>query len=224
LDIYPDDIEANWLGFLASENQSRKDWPLIRYIMEHHLIQKIDSDLELNEYYKGVYAAPTAGTAGANGTSMDGLQLLLKTNARVNRLVMEPLAASTIYDQLEEAYEQISEVYQNVPMLICVAPKWRRAFLKDKRAQGFYERTGADQIDDTLDFSPASVKALPSMMGTDDLFITPKENLLHITKKGANAANFKVEESKRCVSIMTDWWEGYGFGLPETVWTNVAAE
>ena len=223
LDIYPDDIEDNWLGFLASENQSRAVWPLIRYIMEMHLVQKIDEDLELKLYYKGIRVEPTAGTACATENSMNGLQLHLKTNTKVNRLTMDPLEASTIYDQLEEAYEQISEVYQNVPMLICLAPKWRRAFLKDKRAQGFYDISGPGQIDDTLDFSPAKVKALPSMIGTDDLFITPNQNLLHLTKKGKNAANFKVEESKRCVSIMTDWWEGFGFGLNETVWTNVAA-
>jgi len=223
LDIYPDDIEDNWLGFLASENQNRKEWPLIRYIMEQHLIQKINEDLELKIYYKGVHQAPAAGTAGNTETSMNGLQHHLKNNEKVNRLNMDSLEASIIYEQLEEAYKQISEVYQNVPMLICVAPKWRRAFLLDKRSQGFYQKTGPNEIDDSLDFSPAKVKGLPSMIGTDDLFITPNQNLLHLTKKGSNAATFRVEESKRCVSIMTDWWEGLGFGLNEVVWTNVEA-
>jgi hypothetical protein len=223
LDIYPDDIEDNWLGFLASENQNRKEWPLIRYIMEQHLIQKIEEDLELKLYYKGVHQTPVAGTPGNTETSMNGLLLHLKNNEKVNRLDMDPLEASTIYDQLEEAFEQVAEVYQNMPMLICVAPKWRRAFLKDKRAQGYYDISDAKQIDDTLDFSPAKVKGLPSMIGTDDLFITPNQNMLHLTKKGQNAATFRVEESKRCVSIMTDWWEGLGFGLNEVVWTNVAA-
>jgi len=221
MDLYPDDIEDNWLGFLASEKQDRKDWPLIRFIMEDHLIKKIDEDLEMKEYYKGVYQSPTVGTAGVTGNSLNGLQYLLQKNAKINRLTMDPLEASVIYDQLEDAYEQIAEEYQHTSMIICVAPKWRRAFLKDKRSQGFYDLTGPGQIDDTLDFSPAKVKALPSMIGTDDLFITPNQNLLHITKKGKNAASFKVEESKRCVSIMTDWWEGFGFGLNEVVWTNV---
>jgi hypothetical protein len=223
MDIYPDDIEDNWLGFLASESQSRAEWPLIRYIMEEHLIKKIEEDLELKEYYKGVYAKPAVGTAGATGTSINGLKYLLQHNTKVNRLEMDPLEASVIYDQLEEAFEQIAEEYQHTKMLICVAPKWRRAFLKDKRSQGYYDLSSPNQIDDTLDFSPAKVKALPSMIGTDDLFITPEANLLHITKKGKNAAKFKVEESKRCVSIMTDWWEGFGFGLNEVVWTNVEA-
>jgi len=223
MDIYPDDIEDNWLGFLASESQSRKEWPLIRYIMEEHLVKKIEEDLELKLYYKGVYKAPTVGTSGDTETSMNGLLIHLKNNKKVNRLTMDALEASIIYDQLEEAYEQVSEVYQNTPMLICTAPKWRRAFLKDKRAQGYYSITGPNEIDDTLDFSPAKVKQLPSMIGTDDLFITPNQNLLHLTKKGRNSANFKVEEYRRCVSILTDWWEGFGFGLNEVIWTNVKA-
>jgi hypothetical protein len=52
---------------------------------------------------------------------------------------------------------------------------------------------------------------------------TPKANLLHLTKKSKNSASFKVEEAKRNVAIMTDWWEGFGFGLNEVVWTNVKA-
>jgi hypothetical protein len=221
MDLYPDEIEDNWLGFLASENQSRKDWPLIRYIMEEHLIKKVEEDLELKEYYKGVYTPPTAGTPGVTGQSINGLQYLLQNNSKIKRLDIQPLTASIIYDQLEEAYEQVAEEYQHINMLICMSPKWQRAFLKDKRSQGYYQISKPGEIDNSLDFSPAKVHALPSMIGTDDLFITPKNNLLHITKKGKNAANFKVEESKRCVSIMTDWWEGFGFGLNEVVWTNV---
>jgi hypothetical protein len=136
---------------------------------------------------------------------------------------MNALNATTIYDQLELAYEQVTEEYQSENMVICVSPAWRRAFLKDKRSLGFYMKTDAGQIDDSLDFSPARVVGLPSMIGTNDLFITTKDNLLHLTKKGENAAKVNVEESKRCVSIMTDWYEGLGFGLNEVVWTNVAA-
>ena len=224
MDIYPDEIEDNWLGFLASESQSRIEWPLIRYIMENHIFKQIEEDLEMKLYYKGVRVEPTAGTAGNTENSMNGLQLHLQTNQKVNRLEMDPLEASTIYDQLEEAYEQIKEEYQNKPMLICLAPKWYRAFLIDKRSQGFFTRTGPNEIDNTLDFSPAKVHGLPSMINTDDLFITPNQNLLHLTKKGQNAANVRLEESKRCVSIMTDWWEGLGFALNEVVWTTVKSK
>jgi len=222
MEIYPDDIEDNWLGFLASNSLTRKDWPLVRYILESHAFGKIAEDMELNEYYKGVYAAPTAGTAGVNGTAMDGLKTILKLDG-INRLTMSALSASTIYDQIEAAFEQIAEVYQNTEMCVCMAPKWARAFLKDKRTLGYYTIDGANKIDNRLDFAPASVIGMPSMINTDDIWITPKSNFLHITKKGENAAKENIEEAKRCVNVMTDWYEGLGFGIKELVWTNVTA-
>ena len=58
-------------------------------------------------------------------------------------------------------------------------------------------------------------------MGTStDMFITPKSNLIHVTDETMNKKTFKVEESKRCLSVMTDWGEGVGFGINEVVWTN----
>ena len=223
IDLYPDDIEDNWLGFLADNNLSRKEWPLIRYIMEEHLYQQIDDDMERNEYYKGIYTAPTAGTAGLNGQSMNGLHYSLQNTSGINHITFPALDPAIIYDQIEEFYENVSEEYQNKNMIISVAPKWLRAFLKDKRAQGWYDITSPNQINNTLDFSPARVVGLPSMIGTDDIWVTPTDNFLHITKKGENAAKIKVEESHRCVSLLTDWWEGLGFGINEIVWTNVAA-
>ena len=221
LDIFPDDIEDNWLGFLADNNLSRKEWPLIRYIMESHLYQQIDDDMERNEYYKGVYAAPTPGTAGLDGKSMNGLEILLK-DPKINHVTLGgALDPSTIYDQTEEFFEKVSEEYQNVNMIIGMAPKWKRSFLKDKRSLGYYDISSSKEINDSLDFSPARVAGLPSMIGSDDLWATPIDNFLHITKKGENAGKVKVEESKRCVSLMTDWYEGLGFGLNETVWTTV---
>lgn len=222
MEVYPDDIEDNWLGFLASNSLTRKDWPLVRYILESHAYGKIAEDMELNEYYKGVYEAPVTGTAGANGKSMNGLKVTLGTSG-INRLTMDPLDADTIYDQIEAAFEQVAEVYQNTEMIVAMSPKWARAFLKDKRSLGFYTIDGANKIDNRLDFAPAAVVGLPSMIGTDDIWITPKSNFLHITKKGENAAKVNVEEAKRCVAIMTDWWEGLGFGIKELVWTNVDA-
>lgn len=222
LDLYPDEIKNSWLAFLESGNLSRKDWPLVRYIMEVHMIQRIEDDMERNEYYKGVYKAPTTGTAGANGESMNGLEYLLKNNAGINHVTLGgALDPSTIYDQLETFFDKVSEEYQNTQMIIGVAPKWKRAFLKDKRTLGYYDISSSKEINDTLDFSPAKVVGLPSMIGSDDIWATPASNFLHVTRYGENSSKFKVEESKRCVSIMTDWWEGLGFGINEIVWTTV---
>jgi len=102
-----------------------------------------------------------------------------------------------------------------------MAPVFARAYLRDKRSQGFYDITSAKQIDLGIDFSPSRVCPLPSMGSCTDLFITPKANLLHITDKTMNKETFKIEESKRTVSLLTDWQEGVGIALDELVWTNI---
>ena len=59
------------------------------------------------------------------------------------------------------------------------------------------------------------------MTGTSDILCTPKQNLLHITPETLTKNNFRVEEAKRCVAVMADWWEGLGFGINQAVWTNI---
>lgn len=222
-EFYPDEIKATWLGFLATHKTDRKDWPLVKWLMEVYYAQQIDRDMELNEYYKGVFAAPTAGTPGPDGTGMDGLQVQLKNGVdagSVNSINIGALDASTIFDQVESFIDQISEVYQGVEMKVYMSRKWYKKYMQDKRAQGFYQRLNAGDIDAGIDFTPQSVLPLACMTGTDDIFCTPKANLLHITPETDTKNSFKVEEAKRVVAIMGDWWEGLGFGLNSAIWTN----
>lgn len=223
-EFYPDEIKANWLGFLASENISRKEWPLVKWLMENYYKQQIDRDMELNEYYKGVYAAPTPGTPGAAGTGMNGLKLQLQAgvdDGSMNLIDLGVLDAATIFDQVELFTDKISEVYQGIEMKIFMSRKWYKKYMQDKRAQGFYQRLSAGDIDAGIDFTPQSVAPLASMVGTDDIWCTPKANLLHITDETDTKSNFKLEESKRVVSVLGDWSEGLGFGINGAVWTNI---
>lgn len=226
-DIWPDDVEASWLGFLASEAVSRADWPLIRYLIEHPdqgYLAKINSDMELEEYGKGVYQAPTPGTPGDTGKSMNGLihQLQAGVEAEtINSINIGALSADTIFDQVELFVDGIAEVYQHVKMDVCLSPRWYKAYFRDKRANGFYDYKSSRDINAEIDFTPQQVKALPSISGTDVIFATPKNNLLHLTKKSKNKTNIKIEEYRRNVSFYCDWWEGIGFGMNAAVWTNL---
>jgi len=223
-EFYPDDIKASWLGFLAASNVNREEWPLVRWMVEEYYLKQIDRDMELNEYYKGVYASPTPGAAGADGTGMQGLQKQLQVGvdaATINSVNIGALNASTIFDQVEQFTDSISEVYQGVAMKVFMSRYWYKKYMQDKRAQGFYQKTSDAQIDAGIDFTPLSVVPLACMTGTNDIFCTPKENLLHITSMTSTKNQFRVEEAKRNVAIMADWWEGLGFGINQAVWTNI---
>ena len=222
-EFYPDELKATWLGFLAAHKVSRTEWPLVKYLMEVYYRKQIDRDMELKEYYKGVFAAPTPGTPGAAGTSMNGLEGMLQAGVEddsINSIPIGALNASTIFDQVELFTDGIAEVYQGEKMNVFMSRKWYKKYMQDKRAQTFYQRMSAGDIDSGIDFTPLNCVPLACMTGTDDIFCTPQANLLHITPETDTKNNFKVEEAKRCVAIMGDWWEGLGFGINGAVWTN----
>ncbi|MFA5816647.1 MAG: hypothetical protein WC865_13615 [Bacteroidales bacterium] len=223
-DIWPDDVEATWLGFLESESLTRKDWPLVKYLIETGYIPQINQDMELFEYGKGIYAAPTPGESGITGSSMDGFVIQLQRgvdNETINSVPLGALDKDTIYDQIEQFVDGITQVYQGIPMSVFMSQTWRKHYLRNKRENGHYFRTSDKEIDESIDFTNQRVVELPCLNGTDVIFATPKENILHLTKKSANKTRFSIEESKREVSFLCDWWEGMGFGMNAAVWTNV---
>ena len=185
---------------------------------------QIDQDMELNEYYKGVYATPQAGIAGEDGTGMNGVQHLLKAGVdlgTINSIDIGTLNASTIFDQIEAFTDEISEVYQNVKMNMFMSRHWLKKYLQDKHVQSFYQKFSEKDIDSGIDFTPLNVIGLASMVGTEDIFCTPAQNFLHVAPATITKNSFKFEEVKRAVVVMADWVEGLGFGINQVVWINI---
>ena len=224
-EFMPDELYGTWLGFLTKGGLDRKEWPFVKWLIEVYYNRMIDQDMELNEYYKGVYAAPAAGVAGANGTGMDGLKKQLQDGVdagTINTVNIGALDAATIFDQVEAFTDAIAEVYQGIQMDVCMSKHWVKKYLQDKRSQGFYQNKSDKEINTGIDFTPLNVKGLASMVGTNDIFCTPSENFLHLSPISMNSKNsWKIEEAKRAVAVMGDWAEGLGFGINQAVWTNI---
>jgi len=227
IDLFPDDLQATWLGFLATGKYDKKDEPLIKFLMEHSdqgILAKINNNMEMKEYGKGVYEAPTPGTAGITGKGMNGFIYQLQRGVNddtMNSLNISSLDKDTIFDQVELFVDGISEEYQDIPMNVHMAPKWAKYYHRDKRAQGFYTISSDAEVKNTIDFTPQNVVSLPCLSGTDVIFATPKVNMLHLTKNLQNKSSLKIEEYRRTVSLIGDWWEGVGFGMNGVVWTNL---
>jgi hypothetical protein len=222
--VFPDDIEATWLGFLSSGDLKRTDWPLIRFIYENYLIPKIKENLENQVIYKGVFSAPQNGVAGNTINSMDGIRIKLHAgvdDGSINTADLDPFTDSNTFDQIEEFAQGIPDLYRTLKMNIFCDPTIGEWYLKEKRNQGFYTITSEKEIHPTVDFTGLSLVSLPSMAGSGEIFATPKENFLHITKKDVNKTKFELQGVDRQVKTLTDWWEGVGFGINEAVWTNI---
>ncbi len=223
-EFMPDELYATWLGFLTQKSVDRKDWPFVKWLIEVYYARQIDQDMELNEYYKGIYQPPVIGQPGADGTGMNGLKKLIVDGVnigKINSINIGALDKATIFDQVESFTDSIAEVYQGIKMNVFMSRYWYKKYLQDKRAQSFYQRTSDADIDGSIDFTPLDVKPLASMVGTSDMFCTPVQNFLHISPATLTKNMFKLEESKRSVAVMADWSEGLGFGINEVVWTNI---
>lgn len=219
LSLYPDDVKGKWIGFLQSlTEQERANWPIVRYLLEMEVIPQIPHDLEMNAYWKGVYTAPTSGTSGNAEDCMDGVRRLLNNGLADSSMNAITLSAtpttSNIFDMVEEFAEKAAvtnEALSSVKQTIFMSNKWMRAYLRDKRnthgTDVNYTTTGINIVDF---MDNVRIVGLPSMNGADYIWSTPDDNFLYLRRLNGMATP-KVEESKREVFLMLDWWEAIGF-------------
>jgi len=221
---YPDDLEATWLGFLADANLDRKEWPIVRWLVEEHILPRMNQDFEINEIFNGVYAAPTTGTAGAGGTAMNGIKTIRNGHIADGRIV--PISTGALetnpllfVEQMEEFVDSINTLYWNSPMQLNVSQQLERRFLRGfERKYGRninYTGTGT-QIDGTN----ITLVGRPSQNGSNILWATPKTNAVRLVKKSQNLNTVRIENVDRKVKLYTDFWTGIGFLIPEIVFTN----
>jgi len=226
LSLYPDDVKGKWIGFLQTlTEQERANWPIVRYLLEMEVVPQIPHDMETSAYWGGVYAAPTPGTAGTAAAALTGLKKLIDdglTATTINAITLSTApSTSNIFEMVEEAVE--GAVADNpgltaTRMRVNMSPSWVRAYFRDKRnTHGNnvdYSTTGINVID----FMPnVEIVGLPCMEGSNYIFITPVDNIVHLRKSNGMSTP-RVEESKREVFLMLDWWEGIGFLYNELVY------
>lgn len=221
---YPDDIDATWLGFLASENLDRKEWPIVRWLIENEILPQIQEDLELNEIYSGVFAAPTPGTAGAAGTAMNGVKKVINdhiTGGRITPIATGALEtdAKLFVDQIEDWARQIDVRYRMRMMQVAMSEDNDELF-----REGFDLKYNVNYRQDAQNtrvrYKNLEIVGLPSMVGSGKIFTTPKENAILMKKRSINENRIQLESEDRRVKFWTDFWMGIGFTLPELVFTN----
>lgn len=225
LSLYPDDVKGKWIGFLQSVDvQERANWPIVRYLLEMEVIPQIPHDLENSTYWKGVYTVPTTGTAGNAEDAMDGIRRLLNNglaNSTMNAITLSATpSTSNIFDMIEEFAEKAAmtnTALSGIKQRIYVSPSWLRAYYRDKRnSHGSDINYKTDGIN-VIDFMPnVEIVGLPSMEGADYIWSTPVDNFVHLRRLNGMSTP-KVEESKREVFLMLDWWEALGFHYNELV-------
>ena len=62
---------------------------------------------------------------------------------------------------------------------------------------------------------------LPSMVGENLIFTTPKENLIRLMNHNNGAFNISIESVDRQINVFADWYESVGYGIEEAVYAYV---
>ncbi|GAB2571893.1 hypothetical protein [Spirosoma areae] len=220
----PHDLEATWLGFLADNNVSPKEWPFIRWWLEAQISPQIEDDMETLEIGKGVRVEPTVGAAGAAGAGMDGFLTIIGQHVTAGRAGLITMGAiptddEDLVDYFEDFADQIDDKYWNQAMDLNTNQQLVRRY-----SRGLRKKYGKDTVDNSLTMkikdTNLTLVGRDSMKGRNRIFCTPKENAICLKKKTENQKRFDVQIDKRQVNVLTDWYYGVGFILPELVFCN----
>lgn len=221
--IVPNEIEESWLGFLAANNCSIKDWPIVRFIMEEYLKKQIEEDRELKMVYNGVYNPSAAERKPEN--CLDGIHKLLVDGAAARYPInviegIGELSADTVFDQVESFNAKIPSRYFNEKLTLFMAPEMALEYLRNKREKGYYQIKGDEEIGYRIDFTNHTIFGSPAMSGTKHLWASVQRNLLWLTKRYQPISNLQIQVFDRQVKLLLDWWEGLGFACNQMVWAT----
>lgn len=222
---YPANLEQTWLGFLATEGLDPKQAPFVKWVIENHLLPGFNENIEINEAYKGVYAAPTPGTPAPISTAMNGIKKVINdhiTAGDITSIVTGAWSADaeTFCGEIEAFVAAIDERYRSMSMEIAMNPTLELRYRQGKRIK--YNQQYAQDTDllRLADFPNIRVAAKSAMTGSDKIYCTPIGNAICGVKKGSNKNAVMVESVDRQVKIWSDFYKGYGFVIPELVFTN----
>lgn len=223
----PDDLEETWLGFLADNSLKRQDWPFIKWYLDNAL-KRADQDLELNEIFYGVPGAITPGTATVAGTSLLGIKKTINTIDGAGTGDKQVLGATPsdpvdFVDYVEAFFGALDPLLQNelVGDYIFMSIANKNLFRDGMRIKynTYYNQVGDADITTLRNYNVQLI-GLPSMVGSNKIWATPKWNRQAGFKKPGNEMIFQVENVDRTVKAYTDYFKGFGFWLEQYVVYN----
>lgn len=225
LQLTPDDIVKSWLGFLEGDGLDRKKWPLIKWLLEVHVFEQAQRDWEVNEIYLGEFDEPVVGTAGDEGTAMDGIKKIINDwidNGRTSTISSGAAEADPVdfCTQIEEWVKQLPKDYWKQPMTIAMSEDLELRY-KDGKDAKYNTNYAKETVEATVkNFPNIKVGGYQSHEGDEKWWCTPKWNAVRGMKKKALMQTVEVESDTRTVNIFSDWWDGVGFIIPELIFTN----
>ncbi len=241
-DIDPDTIEDSYAGFMALKDvNDRAQWPITRYVAEM-MVEKGRENFEVKTIYKGVYLAPTPGTAGAAVDAMDGIGKQIADDITAGDIVPinGPLVWST--DPVDFAAEievwietardvsplqreiidnHCTEIFLDKSLALRAAKGYNKIYDTNYNVTGQDIKKSVYRVD--IPFTNLTLVGLPSMSGSKRLVMTPAENRLCRVKRPNSEATCEIEFVGREGTLWSDFWKAVSYWDPEYMYVNQVA-
>lgn len=213
----PSKLEDDWHGFLVSNNLKRSQWPFIQFWLQSLIMKQELEDFELNEFYKGELGTVVDGTATDAGRSINGIRYQLNNRSGVNTISMGamPTDPELVSDYIEDWWAQIPRLHRKLMDRVFVNEAVLELYLDGQKEKDVVEAR-RKFIKDTS----VIVTGLPSMEGDEKVWTMPTMFRYTYAKKPENVNFFNVEESKRSVAVMTDYYRQPWFWFAQYAYMN----
>lgn len=217
-----DDLSRSWLAFLTDEEKDRREWPIVRWIIDRLVLPKAIAELD-DMSYNGVYSAPTPGTPGAAADSADGMAEIIANEISGGGLTPIPTGAITpanIVDAVEDFVGAIPKPYRNLEGPIFMSCTNARNYeLGYRNAYGQnnnYNGNGQLRIDGSRKF----IIPIAAMEGSDRFICTPRGNMFKMYDKINTISNLNAQLEKRQIILFGDFKRGWGIGDRNRMFVN----
>jgi hypothetical protein len=223
----------SWVGFLRGGNLDPVEWPFVRWIVEAYILPQMKEDLKANELWSGVAAAVTPGTASTAGTTMNGMAKVIadtltagySTAITTGALATDP---KLFVAQIEDFVASIPPALRKGLKTLKVDPN-----LELRYRQGYQEKYGTvinfDRNDPfgsntVRNFNDVRLVGVEEMEGSNRVWGTTEGNFVKVYDakefKTEESSEFKIESSKRTISIWNDFRLGLGLEDPRLLFAN----
>jgi hypothetical protein len=227
LEDIPDKIVKTWAGFLREKNiTDPKQYSLIRYWIEDHILPRYHQDRYLAVGFLGEYVAPTAGTPGAASTTADGVRKIIRNLVSGPGYITPwvggtfPTTAAGMVDYVENFWKAQAESVRAMPFDLCMRQTNYELYVEGRRLK--YNNNYPAEADKRAIQDYPNVTIVPwGNMGTSNLiWASQASNRFMLQTGSVKRELLQVESAKRQVFLFTDVREGMGFDDPRYVFAN----
>jgi hypothetical protein len=215
-----DDLEKFWDSWKVEWHEIGLDpmeFSFPRYMYEKLIFPKLTEELNTNAW-KGVYAAPTPGTAGDSINAVNGYKTNFEaaiTAGNVTEYATGVLVEGTMVDQIESWCDALPDPYRNLPGRIYMSKSRSNWYFRNYR-ENFGAGAGTDNNMNSelrIDNTGKRIMGINSMEGSDRIFFVPDavENVIWGTRRGfPTFPEIRFQYIDRKIKLLGEFYRFYG--------------